>query len=315
MIRKISIILLWIVSLMTLSLWWLYHEAQAAAPRFEADFADHLTQRRGANSYGNESFWDLWVLGFRSELSLQDNIKNMFYPDLNGEWWRVRDLIKGMGLIVFIVMIIRQGLQYVLKADTGEDMKTIHTNFAYIFLWWLIFFWATWILWVGLGLSGTTSWSEQIVRNLDNNIVFQIFSGIRAAMFFMAIVILWYTGWRVIAGTDDGEKMKTAKNGLLNVIIPLIVVKVIDYIYYIAQTPDFKNQATTLIVEISKVLWYILWWFFTIILIYYGFRLMFSGGNDEHLKKVKSVIVGVFLWSLVIFIFFLIIYQITQEFS
>jgi hypothetical protein len=64
----------------------------------------------------------------------------------------------------------------------------------------------------------------------------------------------------------------------------------------------------------SKVLWYILWGFFTISLIYYGFALMFGGWSDESLKKVKSVITAVFLWTLVLFIFLLIIYQISQEF-
>jgi uncharacterized membrane protein len=113
---------------------------------------------------------------------------------------------------------------------------------------------------------------------------------------------------------DNEDKIKAGRQWILNIIISLLIIKVIDYIYYIAQTPDFKSRATELIVEISKVLWYVLWWFFTIALIYYGFRLMFSNGDDEGIKKVRSVIMAVFLWSLVLFIFFLIIYQITQEF-
>ena len=112
---------------------------------------------------------------------------------------------------------------------------------------------------------------------------------------------------------DQEDKFKAWTQGIFNIIIPLIIIKIIDYIYYIAQSPDLKSKATILIIEVSKALGYILWWFFTLMIIYYGFRLMF-GGSDDHLKKVKNIIVWVFLGSLVIFIFFLIIYQIAQEF-
>ncbi len=287
----------------------------AVAPRFEQNFADYLTQKKWWNSYGNESFWDLSRIGFKSWVPLQENIKHIFYPDTTGQWWAIWDLIKVLGFVVFVVMIIRQWFQYALNADNTDKIKDLHVNFAWIFLWWLIFFLTTWVLWIGLWISWTTWWSETLVNNLDKNIIFQIFAGIRAGMFFMAIVLLGYTWWKVIVGIDDEERIKVAKNWVLNIVVALIVVKIIDYMYFIAQSPDFKNQASTLLVEVSKVLWYILWWFFTIMLIYYGFRLMFSGGNDEHLKKVKNIIIGVFLGSLVIFMFFLIIYQITQEFA
>jgi hypothetical protein len=53
---------------------------------------------------------------------------------------------------------------------------------------------------------------------------------------------------------DNEDKIKEGKNGILNIIISLLIIKIIDYIYYVAQTPDFRSKATELIVEISKVL-------------------------------------------------------------
>jgi hypothetical protein len=43
-----------------------------------------------------------------------------------------------------------------------------------------------------------------------------------------------------MSAMDDDSKLKAGKQGILNIIISLIVIKVIDYTYYIAQTPDFK---------------------------------------------------------------------------
>ena len=287
----------------------------ANAPSFEKNYVDYLTNKKWDNPNWNETVRDLSVIGVDKNVSLMENIKNIFYPDASGQWWKLRDIIKVLGLIVFVVMLVVQGLQYTMQADDENKVWWFHINFAWIFLWGIIFFWATWILWSSLWLNVWWDWwSQELVNKLDKNILFQIFSWLRAWAFFVAIILLWFTWWKIMVALDNEEKIKAWRQWILNIIVSLIIIKVIDYIYFIAQTPDFKSRATELIVEVSKVLWYILWWFFTISLIYYWFRLMFSNWDDEWLQKVKSVITAVFLWSLVLFIFFLIIYQITQEF-
>jgi hypothetical protein len=40
----------------------------------------------------------------------------------------------------------------------------------------------------------------------------------------------------------------------LNVIIALVIIKLIDYVYYIAQLPDLVTKATDLIIEIAKIM-------------------------------------------------------------
>ena len=238
----------------------------------------------------------------------------MFYPDISGQGWKIRDLIKVLWLIIFVWALVIQWFMYILQSDNEDTIKWYHTNIAYIFLGGLLFFAATWIL--GIGLSVWWDWwTTGLLDRLDKGILFQIFSWIRAWAFFTAIILLWYYWRSMISAMDDEEKVKNMRQWIINIIIVLISIKIIDYIYFIAQAPNFKSKATELIVEVSKVMWYMLWGFFTLSLIYYWFRLMFSWWDEEALKKVKNVIISILLWTIVIFLFFLIIYQIIQEFS
>lgn len=290
----------------------IWGEVFALAPSFEANYVEYLMGKKWENKA--ETLWDLSKIGINKNLSLKENLKNMFYPDLDWQGGRIWDIVKVIGLIVFVTMLVVQWLKYVINSDAESKVNEYHRNFVYIFLWGLIFFGATWILWVGLNIWWDW-WSAELMNKLDQSLMFQIFSWLRALAFFVAIILLIYTGWKIMVSMEQEAKFKAASQWILNIIIPLLIIKIIDYIYFIAQSPNFKSQATTLIVEISKAIAYILWWFFTLMIIYYGFRLMFWGWSDEHLKKVKNIIVAVFLWSLVIFIFFLIIYQIAQEFT
>ncbi len=296
--------------------WLLTNQTYANAPSFEDNYVDYLTNKKWDNANGNETLWDLSKIWIDKNKSIIDNMKNIFYPDISGQWGRLWDIIKVIWLVVFVVMLVWQWFQYALDSDDESKIAKYHLNFAYIFLWAIIFFWATWILWVGLWFAWSGDWwSTELINNIDRNILFQIFTWLRAGAFFLAIVLLWYTWRSMMSAMDDEWKLKAGRQWIINIVVSLIIIKIIDYMYYIAQTPSFKSKITEFIVEASKALWYVLWSFFTIMLIYYGFRLMFSNGSDESLKKVKDIIIGVFLWSLVIFIFFLIVYQIAQEFT
>jgi hypothetical protein len=50
------------------------------------------------------------------------------------------------------------------------------------------------------------------------------------------------TGFRVIAAAD-ADKSKKLVRGVLNVVAALVVMKVVDFIYYIASIPDAAAQA------------------------------------------------------------------------
>lgn len=310
--KKSKNIILWLLLSIIVWLWLFQHQCFAIPPWFENNFVEHLTNEN--SKYGNESVRDLSQIWLDKDKSIVENIKAMFYPDISGQGWKIRDIIKLIGSIAVVLALVLQWFLYVIHSDEEDKIKWYHVNFAYILLWSAVFFWATWILSNGLNLSA--SWgTTELLHRIDKWLLFQIFAGIRAAAFFTAIFMLWWYGRSMMSAMDDAEKVKTMRQGIINILVVLIVIKLIDYVYFIAQSPDFKSKATELLVEISKVLGYILGWFFTLSTIYYGFRLMFSGGNEEALTKVKWVITAVLLLSVVIFILFLIIYQVTQEFA
>lgn len=61
-----------------------------------------------------------------------------------------------------------------------------------------------------------------------------------------------------MSAMDAEDKFSEGTRGIRNVVIALVLMKVIDYIYFIAQSPSFKNEATELIVTVSKTLGYVL---------------------------------------------------------
>lgn len=282
----------------------------AAPPTFWDDFARYLLGKKG-NS--DNTIYDPETLNISKDNDLRTNIQNVFYPDVSGNWWRLRDIIKVLWVVIFVAMLILQWFLYIMNSDEEEKISKYHINFVYILVGGLIFFWATWILSSGLKL-GSTGGTEALIENFDKSLMFQILSGLRAFIFFIAIILLIYTGRKIIAWVDKKERFTAWRRSLLNILVPLLLIKIIDYIFYIAQTSALKQNATDVIVETSKVLWFILWAVFIVVLIYYGFALMFWG-SEKQLNKVKGVILAIFLWSLVIFFFLLIIYQLTLEFS
>jgi len=54
---------------------------------------------------------------------------------------------------------------------------------------------------------------------------------------------------------------------------------------------------------------------FTIMMIVAGFQLIVGAWKAESMKKLKSVATAIVLWSIILFMFLLIIYQIVQEFG
>ena len=102
---------------------------------------------------------------------------------------------------------------------------------------------------------------------------------------------------------------------MLNIMLALIFIKVIDFVYFIAQEQDFQDRATEFLIVVARVLAWILGAAFTIFVIIAGFRMIFGGGKSESLNGLKNIITGIFLGSLVIFMFLLIIYQVIQEFG
>ena len=118
-----------------------------------------------------------------------------------------------------------------------------------------------------------------------------------------------------MASADKSDKVKAWLKWLLNVIVALVIIKLIDYVYYIAQLPDLVNQTTELIIEIAKIVWFIIWALMVIMLFYAGFLFITDQWSTEKMKKATNIIVWIVVTALVIFSLLLIIYEIFNEFA
>ena len=118
-----------------------------------------------------------------------------------------------------------------------------------------------------------------------------------------------------MAAMDKADKVKTAQKWILNVIIALVLIKIIDYIYYIAQSPAFASKAGDLIINVAIVLWYVLGAVLVAAIFYAGFLLITSSGSEDTMKKARSVAINIVIVAAVVFLFLLIVYQIFNEFA
>jgi hypothetical protein len=97
------------------------------------------------------------------------------------------------------------------------------------------------------------------------------------------------------------------------VIMALIFIKIIDYLYYIAQIGDFKNQAIWFVVEASKLMWWVFGVFMVLVLFYAGYVYVTSSGNEGRIKMATNTVKTALVVVLMILLFMLIVYQIFQD--
>lgn len=254
---------------------------------------------------------NLW---FDKKKSLMENVRMFFYPDITGRGWFLRDFLRVVGFIVLVVMIVWTWFNIFLKSEDGAAALKEANNLIYIGLWSGILFGATWILWVALKLWNTW-WTTALVANIQNNVLFQILIFLKAMAFFVAIIIIVYYWFAVIQSSDSEDKFKEARSWILNILLALVFIKIIDYIFFIAQQTNFKTRAVELIVQVSTIMMYLLWFLFVTMLLYAGIRLLTSNGDETQWKNAQNIIFNIFLITIVIFLFLLIIYQVFAEFA
>lgn len=287
------------------------------APTFEHNFADYLTN--GApDEFGRvETVFNICI---DPEASLMDNIRRLFYPNpiafpgcSSSKGGLLRDVIRVLWGAVLFIFLIRNGITFVLNAGEEEKLSTAKSSILYILYGAILFFGSTWILSaINIGnMSGTAEFSQ----NLQNNVLFQALAIFKTTAFFAAIIMIIVYGFRFMAAHEEEEKIETAKSGLLNVVIALVLIKIIDYVFYIASTPSFTASASEFIIQIAKIMWRLLWWAIMASIIYTWFLLISSAGDEERVSKAKNLILTIFLVGVVIFLFLLIIYQVFKEFA
>lgn len=290
----------------------------AVAPSFNANFADYLTDAT-PDKYGRvETVFSICI---DRNISLMQNVKNLFYPNQVASgacwataWGQLWDVVRVLGFIILFIFLVMTGVSFIMNAKEPDWAKKAFSSLIYILYGAFLIFGVTWILWTVLNI-GNLQGSGQLVDRVQNVLFLQILSFFKVFAFFVAIIMLVVSGFRMMAAMDKSDKVAIARKWAINVVIALVFIKVIDYIFYIAQTPAFGTKAADMIVNVAVVLWWILGSLFVLSLFYAGYLMITSWGKEDAFKKAKWIIVNIFVISLVIFLFLLIVYQVFNEFG
>lgn len=293
----------------------------AAAPSFNDNFANYLTDAT-PDKYGRVE--TVFNLGIDRNLTLMDNVKRLFYPsgaaitdanwNLIPTWGNLWVLIRALWFIVLFIFLVITWVNFIMHAKEPDGPKKAFSSLIYILYGAFLVFWVTWILGTVINI-GDLQWSGQLVDRVQNWLFLQILSFFKVLAFFAAIIMLVVAGFRMMAAMDKSDKVKIAQKWAINVVISLVFIKVIDYIFYIAQTPAFGAKASDMIVNVAITLGWVLGSLFVLALFYAGYLLIASSGKEEAMKKAKWIIVNIFIIALVIFLFLLIVYQVFNEFG
>jgi len=301
---------------------WIIGICSAKVPSFDKNFADYLTNQEAIDpTYGKESVFDICI---DRNISFMDNIKIMIYPNssitsecASSRWWVLRDVIRIIGFAILFIFFIFTGIEFLLNWWDQEKIKKAWMNFVYIAYWAFLFLWSIWLLQTVLNIENI-SWTDMLIKNLQwdaSSLFYQILWFFKALVFFLAIIMIIFYAFKIMWAMDQEEKIKTAQKWIINVILALVLVKAIDYIFYMAQVSDFTTKASDFIVKIAVAIAYILWAVFIILIFYAWFLLLTWWAKEDNMAKVKNIFITVVLSSIVIFLFLLISHQIFSEFA
>ena len=287
--------------------------AFAVPPTFEQIKNGLLTDPSGKN----EVVFNPIGLKVSANNSLKDNIYYLFSPTNNNSvLWNI---IKIVTIGVLVLYFAWTGIDFVLNPNDEWKLKNARRSFYYLLFGAFLVYWVTWILWKWLAIDNLT-WTDpnaswNFLQNFIWRVLFQVLSFLKAFAFFWAIVmIIWY-GFQLVRALDKEDAIKTAKKWIVNVLLALIFIKVIDFIFFIAQDVTFVSKAKQFIFNTAKALWYILWVVIVWTLIYTWFKYLSAGGDEAKVKWAKETAINIFYVVLIMFLFLLVAWQVIAEFT
>ena len=254
-----------------------------------------------------------------STKSLRDNIIKLFYPDSGGGTTSmIYPIIRDISLWVMIIFIVRTGASLLLNNKPEESKKHL-SNLLYIILWWVFIFWANRLFWSVFSFTEeqvtVDKWIEWVSKNLIWEVFRLVLTAVKAFAFFFAIIMTAVTWFKVISA-GEWEKWKKLVKWLINIVVALMIIKWVDFIYYIAaDTGSFVTNAENFIKNAAKVFAYIYWIVIVIMVIVAWYLYITDGWSGANFKKASNVLINILLSAFILFGFLLILYQIFAEFS
>lgn len=311
--KTIKIIAFWLLILIGSVLPIINQTSAMNAPKYGSDFANDLM--RGEDKWVH----DPWNFGVSEDKRLSANIAALFYPSNNDGGNAIYHVIRDMTLWVMIAFFVWAWAS-ILFNRKPEDVKKTLWSLVYILIWGLFIYGANRIFWDVLNFkawnfTASEEWWVEWVSDAAHSVFFVVLSALKGFAFFLSIIMIVITWFRVIAAWE-WEKWKKLVKWLINVVIWLLIIKWIDFIYYVtADTQNFVKNAADLIINIAKIFAYIYWVITVIMVIVAWYLYMTDGWSWSNFKKASNVLVNILLSALVLFAFLLILYQIFAEFQ
>ena len=291
------------------------------APNFKDDFASQLTNEKERYLLNPSDFC------ISSAGTLRDNVTALFYPSSKSECTNaIYKLIRDIALWVMICFIVWAWASLLFNRKP-ETMKKTLWNLIYILIWWVFIYAANRLFWTVLNFnwangSMTSSvdgqngfWAVVNQFTWAEWVMFLVLSAIKGFAFFMAIILTVITWFRVVAA-GEWEKGKKLVKWLINILVALLIIKWIDFIYYLAADSwHFAQKAADLIINFAKIFGYVYWSLIVIMILLAWYLYMTDWWNWSNFKKATNILVNILLSWLVLFSFLLIMYQIFAEFQ
>ena len=301
--------------LWALFLWGIIILPQSVAfwvPSFDSNVADKLTDD-----------WSVLKKDVDKDKTLRQNIINLFYPTWNDSWNEIFKVIRWITLWVMIIFIVWAWASLLINRDSKDTSKSLK-SLLYIMLWWIFIYIANWLFgsvlnftWTDGIVVGNEQWVWWVTKALiwQNSVMFKVLSAVKAAAFFLAIIMIVVTWFKVISAWD-GEKWKKLVKWIVNVVVALLVIKWVDFIYYMAaDSQNFVQNAADFIINVAKIFGYIYGVIIVLMVIVAWYLYITDGGTGNNFKKASNVLVNILLSWLVLFSFLLILYQVFAEFQ
>lgn len=303
----------------------LYNSVEATPPKYKQDFTSHLESGWVLDPDNFGVRVEAEIDGTNREFTLRQNIVSLFYPRNGWETSAIYDILRGITLWVMVIFIIIAWASLLLNKKPDESKKHLF-SLLYIMLWWVFIYAANWLFWSVLNFNrgdftstevNQPGWLGWFTRVLiwNGSVLFVILSAIKAFAFFLAIIMIVVTWFKVMAAWE-WEKWKKLAKWLVNVVVALLIIKWVDFIYYlVADSSTFINNASNFIINAAKVFAWIYWVIVFIMVLVAGYLYITDGWDWSSFKKASNVLVNILLSALVLFGFLLITYQIFAEFQ
>ena len=203
-LKKRLYVLIWGAMLISWIMIWSQNVVLSAAPEFDT-VATQITS--------DGSVLTTWVGKNRT---LRQNIFDLFYP--GDDKWKnqIFKVVRDVTLGVMVIFIVMAGASLLINRDSKESNKWLK-SLLYIMLWWIFIYIASRLFGSVFNFSGAGGivdggeWGIWWVTNKliwDNSVLFKVLSAVKAAAFFLAIIMIVVTWFKVISAWD-GEKWKS----------------------------------------------------------------------------------------------------------